>query len=112
MKQIRSAARLARKIQQTEAAIDQSILEATALITVMIEARKEGNLAAEVGQGALENMVRGLNAMTQASGSIALGHADLAKVADDLAVQWRMDGPLEQKIYPTAFVPLKEQSAA
>lgn len=98
MKQIRSAARVARKVQQTEAAIDQSILETTALIAGIIEASREGHLAAEVGQGAIANMIVGLQAMATARGAIANGHADLAQVADDLAIQWRMDGPLVQKI--------------
>lgn len=100
MKQIKSAARIARQIRETEAAMDQTILRANSLVTAMIEARFEGNFAAEVGQEALDNVVRGLKAMTEARGAIARGHGDLAKLADDLAIEWRLDGPLEQKIKP------------
>lgn len=103
MKQIRSAARVVRQLQETEAAMDQAILRGNALVTAMIEARIEGRLAAEVGQDALDNIVTGLKAMTEARGAIARGHGDLAKVADGLAIEWRMDGPLEQKIKPAFF---------
>lgn len=98
MKQIRSAARIARQVQQTEKAVDQTILEANALVVAMIEARREGNFAAEVGQDALADVVRSMNALMDARGAIVSGHGNLAKVADDLAIEWRMDGPLEEKI--------------
>ncbi len=98
MKQIKSAARIAREIQQTERAMDQTILQANALVSAMIEARFEGNFAAEVGQEALDDIVRGLKAMTEARGAITSGHANLAKLAEDLAIKWRLDGPLDEKV--------------
>jgi hypothetical protein len=112
MRQIRSAARIARQLRETEAAMDQAILRANALVTAMIEARIEGRLAAEVGQEALDNIVRGLRAMSEARGAIARGHGDLAKVADDLAIEWRMDGPLEEKIKEMPSFHAQEQNAA
>lgn len=98
MKQIRSAARIARHIQQTERAVDQAILDANALLVAMIEARREGNFAAEVGQDALEDVARTLKTLMEARGAIVSGHGNLAKVAKDLAIEWRMDGPLEEKV--------------
>lgn len=98
MKQIKSAARIARQIRQTETAMDQTILEANALVMAMIEARREGNFAAEVGQDALEDVVRSIKALMDARGAIVAGHGNLAKVAEDLAIEWRMDGPLEEKV--------------
>ncbi len=112
MRKIRSAARIARQLQETEAAMDQSILRANALVTAMIEARIEGKLAAEVGQDALDNIVRGLKAMTEARGAIARGHSDLAKVADGLAIEWRLDGPLEEKLIPFFSAEPPKQDAA
>lgn len=103
MKQVRSAARIARQIRETEKALDQTILRANALVMAMIEARIEGNFAAEVGQDALDNVVRGLVSLTDARGAIVNGHTNLAKVADDLAIEWRMDGPLEEKLQPFFF---------
>lgn len=112
MRQIKSAARIARQIRQTEAAMDQTILHANSLVTAMIEARQEGNLAAEVGQEALDDVVRGIRAMIKARGAIASGHGNLAKLADDLAIEWRMDGPLEEKIKEAPSFKAREQNAA
>ena len=112
MKQIKSAARIARQIRRTEAAMDQTILEANALVTAMIEARLEGNFAAEVGHDALEDVARGIMALMDARGAIVSGHGNLAKVADDLAIEWRMDGPLEEKIKELPSSKTREQSAA
>jgi len=112
MRKIKSAARIARQLQETEAAMDQSILRANALVTAMIEARIEGKLAAEVGQDALDNIVSGLKAMTEARGAIARGHGDLAKVADGLAIEWRLDGPLEEKLIPRFSAEPSKQDAA
>lgn len=97
MKQVRSAARIARQIHDTEAAMDQTILRANALVTAMIEARIEGNFAAEFGQEALDDVISGLKALTEARGAIARGHGNLAKLADGLATEWRLDGPLVEK---------------
>ncbi len=112
MKEIKSAARIARQIQKAERAMDQTILETNALVSAMIEGRFEGNLAAEVGQGALDNVVQGLKALTEARGAIARGHSDLKNVADDLAIEWRMDGPLEEKLTPTFGAARATQNAA
>jgi hypothetical protein len=97
MKQVRSAARIARQIHKTERAMDQTILEANALLTAMIEARREGNFAAEVGQMALQDVARTITTLMDARGAIVSGHGNLAKVAKNLAIEWRMDGPLEEK---------------
>jgi hypothetical protein len=112
MKQIRLAARIARQIRQTETTMDQTILEANALVSAMIEARREGNFAAEVGQEALEDVVRSIKALMDARGAIVAGHSHLAKLADDLAIEWRMDGPLEEKIKEPPLFQAKERDAA
>lgn len=112
MKQIKSAARIARQLRETEQTMDEAILNANALVSAMIEARREGRLAAEVGQDALANVVRGLQAMSEARGAIARSHGDLAKLADDLAIEWRLDGPLEEKLKPVFKADPPAQDAA
>lgn len=112
MKQVPSAARIARQFQKTEKKMDETILEANALVSAMIEARFEGRFAAEVGHDALEDVVRGMKALTEARGAIASGHANLAKVADDLAIEWRMDGPLDEKIKEMPSSHAQARSAA
>ncbi|MFZ2029468.1 MAG: hypothetical protein WAU68_04100 [Vitreimonas sp.] len=112
MKKVKSAVRIARHLQDTERTMDQTILQANALVSAMIEGRLEGNLASEVGQDALDNIVRGLAALTEARGAIAQGHSNLKKVADDLAIEWRMDGPLEEKLVPLLVAKQPDQNAA
>ena len=112
MRQIKSAARIARQIRQTEASMDQTILHANALVTAMLEARMEGKFAAEVGHEAIDDIVRGILAMTEARGAIISGHSKLAQLADDLAIEWRMDGPLEEKIKELPSSKTQEQDAA
>ena len=112
MRQIKSAARIARQIRQTEAAMDQTILHANALVAALIEARIEGKFAAEVGHEAIDNIVRAIWSMTEARGAIVSGHGNLAKLAEDLAIEWRMDGPLEEKIKEMPSFKAKEHDAA
>lgn len=100
MKKIRTAARVARKIQETEAAMDQTILNANALVTALLEARMEANLAAEVGQESLDQLVSAIKSLTDARGSVARCHGGLARLAEQLQIEWRLDGPLVEKITP------------
>ena len=97
MRKIKAAARIARQIQKTERNTDQAILDANALLAAMIEARREGNFAAEIGQAALGDVARTIGTLIEARAAIVSGHRSLAKLADDLAIEWRMDGPLEEK---------------
>jgi len=112
MRQIRSAARIARQLQNAEASIDQAILDANALVGALIAARREQNFAAEVGQDALNEVVHSIKALMQARGAMVAGHLHLAKLAEDLAIEWRMDGPLEEKIKEMPSFRAVEQDAA
>ncbi len=97
MRQVRSATRIARQIHKTERTMDQAILEANTLLAAMIEARREGNFAAEIGQRALDDVGSTIKTLIDARAAIVSGHRNLAQLADDLAIEWRMDGPLEEK---------------
>lgn len=113
MRQIKSAARIARQIQQTEAAMDKTILRANALVTAIIETRLEERFAAEVGQDALQNVMRSLQSLAEARAAIVSGHGDLAKLAENLGViGWESDGPLEEKTKPLLTVEPSVRTAA
>lgn len=112
MRQIQSAARIARQLRTSEVAIDQAILDANALIGTLIATRREERFAAEVGQDALSEVVRSIEALMQARGAMVAGHARLAKIAEDLAVEWRMDGPLDEKIKEMPSFQADERNAA
>ena len=92
--------RIARRLQTTEHAVDKAMVETSALIQAMIEARSEAGFAAEVGQPALLDMVRGLSQLAEARGAVVEGHGSLAAVATAQGLGWRLEGPNEQKTTP------------
>jgi len=100
MKNRHVGVRIARRLQTTEHAVDKAMVETSALIQAMIESRVDAGLAADVGQLALINMVRGLSQLAEARGAVVDGHEGLAAVAAAQDVGWRLEGPLEEKTKP------------
>jgi hypothetical protein len=100
MKNRHVSARIARRLQTAEHAVDKAMVETSALIQAMIEGRAEAGFAAEVGQSALQNMVRGLSQLAEARGAVVEGHGGLAAVASAHDIGWRLDGPFEEKPKP------------
>lgn len=100
MKNKHVSARIARRLQIAEHAVDNAMVETSALIQAMIEGRTDAGFAAEVGQSALLNMVRGLSQLAEARGAVVEGHGGLAEVAAAHALGWRLDGPIEDKPKP------------
>ena len=99
--------RVARCLQNAEHAVDTAMLETNALIQAMVEGRKSAGLAAEVGQKALSDAVYGLKELVDARARVVATHQELAVVAQSENLGWRMDGPLERKVEPTAVLPMK-----
>ena len=102
MKNRHVGVRIARRLQTTEHAVDKAMVETSALIQAMIEGRIDAGFAADVGQLALLNMVRSLNQLAQARGTVIDGHQALAEVASTQGVGWYLEGPLEEKTKPVA----------
>ena len=97
MKNPHVGVRIARCVRNAEHALDDAILMSSALVAAMIEGRRDAGLAAEVGQGALEQVIGNLQHLTGARGCLVQGHSALATAADDQGIGWRMEGPLETK---------------
>lgn len=97
MKNMHVGVRVARQVRTAEHAVDQAMIEVCRLVQTALEGRVEARLAAEVGQEALADMVRGLSQLTQVRGSVIASHDGLAQVADDHQVGWYLDGPREDK---------------
>lgn len=97
MRNMQVGIRVARQVRTAEHAIDQAMIEVCRLIQTSLEGRVETRLAAEVGQSALENIVAGLGHLTTVRASVVAGHAELATVADDHGIGWRMEGMGESK---------------
>ena len=104
MKNMHVGVRVARQVRTAEHAVDQAMIEVCRLVQTALEGRVEARLAAEVGHGALANMVRGLSQLAEARGAVIASHSELAQVADDHHVGWYMDGPREDKTVPSAGV--------
>lgn len=109
MKNRHVSARIARRLQIAEHAVDKAMVETSALIQAMIEGRTDAGFAAEVGHFALLNMVRGLSQLAEARGAVVDGHGGLAAVASAHDMGWRLDGPIEDKPKP---VPVAAIAAA
>lgn len=99
--------RIARRLRTTEHAVDKALIETTALIQAMIEARREAGFAADVGQPALLHMVRGLTQLVEARGSVVEGHEGLAAVAAAQGLGWSLEGPIEEKTRPVPLTPVQ-----
>lgn len=107
MSEIRNGVRVARSLHEAEHAIDGAMKATTALIQNMLTARGDASLAAEVGQDALTQIIGGLSALNGARAHVVTGHIELAQVADRIGFSWRLEGPMEKKIEPTAAAPLR-----
>ncbi|WP_428153871.1 hypothetical protein [Brevundimonas sp.] len=105
MKNMHVGVRVARQVRTAEHAVDQAMIEVCRLVQTALEGRVEARLAAEVGQDALANMVRGLSQLAEVRGAVIASHGELAQVADEHHVGWYMDGPREDKTGPGTTVP-------
>lgn len=99
--------RIARRLQTAEHAVDKALIETSALIQAMIEARKEAGYAADVGQAALLHMVRGLTRLAEARSAVVEGHEGLAVVAARQGLGSWFEGPLEEKTRPVPLTPVE-----
>lgn len=97
MRNMKVGVRVARQVRSAEHAVDQAMIEVARLVQTALEGRVEAQLAAEVGQEALANMVRGLSQLAEVRGAVIASHVDLAHVADEHQVGWYLDGPREDK---------------
>lgn len=101
MTNIRTGARIARRLQEAEHAVDHAMIAASALIQSMIEGRLEVGVAAQSGHDALGHVVDGLHRLQAVRGSVIAGHDALKDLAEAAHIPWRMDGTLEPKVRPT-----------
>lgn len=111
MTQLRTGVRIARKIQESEHAIDRAMIAVSAMIQTMVEGRLEIGVAAQTGHDALNHAVDGLVRLTQVRSDVILGHDRLKDVAEAAGIPYRMDGTLEPKIDPKARILTVVQAA-
>lgn len=102
MTHIRTGVRIARKIQDSEHAIDHAMIAVSAMIQTMVEGRLEAGVAAQTGQVALSHAVDGLTRLNQVRADVIASHDQLKAVADAAGIPYRMEGTMEPKIIPPA----------
>jgi len=98
MKNMQIGVRVARQVRSAEHAVDHAMIEVCRLIETSLEGRLEAKLAAEVGQQTLFEIVTALGQLTQVRSALVSGHDGLAKVAENHAIGWRLEGGQEAKI--------------
>lgn len=98
MTNIRTGAKIARKLQEAEHAVDYAMIAASALIQTMIEGRFEVGVAAQSGHDALTHVVDSLHRLQAVRGSVIAGHDALKDLAEAAQIPYRMDGTMEPKI--------------
>lgn len=86
------AQRVANKLFATENAVDAAILEATQLLTGMIEARQQIGFSATLGSEAAAKVGAALNALTEARAAVVDAHNQLAETKLRLGIRTRMIG--------------------
>ena len=73
--------RIARELQQAEAALDEALMRQAKLLATMVGARRETGVSPFVGQDALMRLVKSQQAMVDAGGELARVHGRLSTIA-------------------------------
>jgi hypothetical protein len=74
------ARKVATQLHKAEAALDEAMVEVTAVLAAIVEARRELGLAATVGAEASARITDAVTALGQARSALVAGHEDLAVV--------------------------------
>lgn len=86
---------VANRLFATEKAIDTAMAEAAQLMSAMMAARGELNLAAEVGDEAVSKVAEALATLAQARRTVVSAHGDLSEVQLRLGVRTRLFGDVK-----------------
>jgi hypothetical protein len=99
------AQKVARKLFATEHALDAAMTETAELIAEMLQARKDLNLSATVGDAASAKLVEALSALGQARSAVVAAHGELDQVRVRIGVRTKGLGFQDK---PPAFAQLTE----
>jgi hypothetical protein len=91
------AKRVADRLFATEKAVDSAILEASQLLSGLIEARQQMNLNAVLGSETMTKLSLALTALNEAREHVAETHTGLAEVQLRLGIRTRLDGGIGPK---------------
>lgn len=86
------AQRVANKLFATEAAVDAAMVETMEMIAELIQARKDLNLSATVGNGASAKLGDAVAALTAARTAVVEAHAELDEVRQRVGIRTKLIG--------------------
>jgi 3-deoxy-D-arabino-heptulosonate 7-phosphate (DAHP) synthase len=92
--------RVAEKLWATEDAIDGAMVEASVLMSGLVEARRELKLATTVTDPATQKLVEAIKALADARAAMTAAHEELNEVQLRLGVRVKMD-----KLHPPSVAP-------
>jgi hypothetical protein len=103
MEKVFVAQRVANQLFATEAAIDKSLVEATALISQMVQAQQELGLSTVFGDQAMSKVSEAISALAQARHAAVEAHSELAEAKLRLGIRTKLGGTGEKpQVQPSA----------
>lgn len=91
MEKVFVAQRVANKLFATESAVDGALAEAAELMSEMLKARKDVNVALVVGDEAASKLVDAIKALGEARTAMVGVHTELNEVKLRLGIRTKMD---------------------
>jgi ABC-type sugar transport system substrate-binding protein len=91
MEKVFVAQRVATKLFATESAVDGALAEAAELMSEMLKARKDVNVAMVVGDDAASKLVDAIKALGEARTAMVGVHNELAEVKLRLGIRTKME---------------------
>ena len=86
------AQRVAKKLFTTEAAVDGAMVEAAALMSEMLKARKDVNVSLVFADDVQVKMMQALKALSDARSAMVAVHSELNEAKLRLGIRTKMDG--------------------
>lgn len=88
--------RIAARLYDAEAAIDEALSETAMLAALLPQSRIEAMLSATTGQKAFESTAAAIQALTDARGQLAATHRTLAALARSMGLETLAAGPVDK----------------
>lgn len=98
MEKVFVAQRVANKLFATEAAVDAAMVEVTEMMAELIQARKDLNLSATVGNGVSAKFAEAVQALATARTAIVDAHAELDETRLRVGIRTRLSGVIDKPI--------------
>jgi hypothetical protein len=95
-----AATKVAKVLHATEDAVDEAIVQASALAGTMPAARREAGLSAVVGQAAMDHVVTAMAALAEARRALVAAHHALSDVQGQIGLGALNFGVTDKPDYP------------